>query len=295
LAAAILWAAIAHLHGRHGAALALGAAAGLLRPEVWPFLGLYGLWLLRARPVITVAAGAIVLIGWFLPDALGIGGAFAASDIARGKASTGSAQLADVPFLAVLWDFVVQMTIPAFAAALFAVKRQWPYAAAAGAYVLIVAVSAQAGYAGNPRYLVPAAAVGAVLAGCGVAQRKRLLPVFVVALVAFQATTVVSDTRDVLWRAGQRSTLQAAIDRAGGERALKTCGPIRASHFSRALIASRLDLGLAHVGDAPRAPGVLVRAPYGRTAPFEGDAPGPPFTRVVHTNRWEVWTACPRL
>ena len=43
------------------------------------------------------------------------------------------------------------------------------YALAAGAYVLIVAVSAQAGYAGNPRYLVPAAAVGAAFTSSEVA------------------------------------------------------------------------------------------------------------------------------
>ena len=47
LAAAVLWAVVAHLDGRHRAALALGTAAALLRPEVWPFLGLYGLWLWR--------------------------------------------------------------------------------------------------------------------------------------------------------------------------------------------------------------------------------------------------------
>ena len=47
LAAAVLWGVLAHLAGRRRAALALGVAAGLLRPEVWPFLGLYGLWLWR--------------------------------------------------------------------------------------------------------------------------------------------------------------------------------------------------------------------------------------------------------
>ena len=50
LAAAALWAVVAHLAGRRRAALALGTAAALLRPEVWPFLGLYGLWLWRREP-----------------------------------------------------------------------------------------------------------------------------------------------------------------------------------------------------------------------------------------------------
>ena len=42
LAAAALWAIVAHLDGRRRAALGLLTAAALLRPEVWPFLGLYG-------------------------------------------------------------------------------------------------------------------------------------------------------------------------------------------------------------------------------------------------------------
>ena len=55
LAAAALWAIVAHLDGRHRAALGLLTAAALLRPEVWPFLGLYGLWLWRAG--LCLAAG----------------------------------------------------------------------------------------------------------------------------------------------------------------------------------------------------------------------------------------------
>ncbi len=50
LAAALLWAVLAHLSGRPRAALALATAGALLRPEVWPFLGAYGVWLWRTRP-----------------------------------------------------------------------------------------------------------------------------------------------------------------------------------------------------------------------------------------------------
>ena len=38
LAAAVLWAVIAHLAGHPRAALALATAAALMRPEAWPFL-----------------------------------------------------------------------------------------------------------------------------------------------------------------------------------------------------------------------------------------------------------------
>ena len=45
----VLWAFERHLDGRRDHALYLGFVAALMRPEAWPFLGLYGLWLLRAR------------------------------------------------------------------------------------------------------------------------------------------------------------------------------------------------------------------------------------------------------
>ena len=48
LAAAVLWAVVAHLAGHRRAALALLTAAALMRPEAWPFLGAYGFWLWRA-------------------------------------------------------------------------------------------------------------------------------------------------------------------------------------------------------------------------------------------------------
>ena len=94
LGAAVLWAVIAHLSGHTRAALACATAAALMRPEAWPFLGLYGVWLWRAmsrRAV--VAAAAIVPLLWFGPDLLGAGGALGASHTARGVPSPGSAKL----------------------------------------------------------------------------------------------------------------------------------------------------------------------------------------------------------
>ena len=90
---------VAHLAGR-ARALALATAAALLRPEVWPFLGVYGLWLWRsdraARPAVVAAAIAVPVL-WLGPDLLGIGGALSASRAARGEPSLGSAALEDVP------------------------------------------------------------------------------------------------------------------------------------------------------------------------------------------------------
>ena len=46
LVALVLWAIERHLDGRRSQAFLLGFAAALLRPEMWPFWGLYGLWLI---------------------------------------------------------------------------------------------------------------------------------------------------------------------------------------------------------------------------------------------------------
>ena len=77
-----------------------------MRPEAWPFLGVYGVWLWRRerdrRAVL--AAAAVVPLLWFGPDLFGAGGALGASNTARGVPSPGSAKLADVPVLAVLGD-----------------------------------------------------------------------------------------------------------------------------------------------------------------------------------------------
>ena len=81
LAALVLWAFERHLDGRRDHALYLAFAGALLRPEVWPFLGLYGLWLWFAEPWLRtrlVVLGALVPALWFLPEWWGSGDPFRA-------------------------------------------------------------------------------------------------------------------------------------------------------------------------------------------------------------------------
>ena len=301
LAAAVLWSVLAHLAGHRRAALALGVAAGLLRPEVWPFLGLYGLWLWREGDRVAPAVGfAVIAVGWLLPDALGTEGLFAAGSTARKTASAGSAQLADVPFLAVLWDAVDQLGIvaaPFAVAALVPWRRADPVlralALAGGAYVLIVAVSSQAGFAGNPRYLVPAEALFCVLAGAGAARVPRPLAVALAVVLAIAAYGHVrDDLRSIAWRAEQRQNLDVAIERAGGVRALEACGNVQSGYYWRALVSSRLDVGIAHL-DLPRDPTrVLVRGPAEEGGEYEPQRFQGGLTRRAALPDWEIWTAC---
>ena len=82
LAALVLWAFERHLDGRRDHALYLGVAAALLRPEVWPFLGLYGLWLWLREPQLRlrmVGFAGLIPVLWFGPEFWGSGEPFRAS------------------------------------------------------------------------------------------------------------------------------------------------------------------------------------------------------------------------
>ena len=329
LAAAVLWAVIAHLDGRTRAALALGTAAALMRPEAWPFLGLYGLWLWRRdedRGAV-IAAGVIVPLMWFGPDLLGAGGALGASHTARGVPSPGSAKLADVPFFAVLGDTATICTLPAVLAALVAAALGGPLArrifAAAAAWVLLVAVMTVAGYAGNPRYLVAAAALGAALAGAGavglatraggaIAARGRdeagtsapggapaapawAAPLGALVLVALVLVVTGGTLRDQWTELGQRAAAVDAFDpliaEAGGRDALVDCSRIRTSARARSLVAWRLDLPLRDLDAKPEPPAVIIRSKW-----FYGQGLEPPsapgYEPLATSERWQIVADC---
>ena len=77
LVALVLGAIDRHLAGRPRQAFLLGLGAALLRPEAWPFLGLYGLWLLwrepRRAPAASSRASSRCRVLWLLPELWGSG------------------------------------------------------------------------------------------------------------------------------------------------------------------------------------------------------------------------------
>ena len=86
LVALVLWAVERHLDGRRRDAFVLGFLAGLLRPELWPFLLLYGAWLMWREPatrVLVVGCGLLTAILWFVPEYIGSGDFFRAASRAR--------------------------------------------------------------------------------------------------------------------------------------------------------------------------------------------------------------------
>jgi hypothetical protein len=319
LVAALLWAVVAHLDGHRHRTLALLTAAALLRPEVWPFLGAYGLWMWRTEPAVrrwVIAAGVAVPLLWLGPDLLGVGGAVRASRAARGEPSPGSAGLDDVPGLAVLADAVAMITWPAAIAVAAGVvlgpRIVRVLAAAAGAWILLVAVMAQAGYAGNPRYLVAAVALGCVVAGVGVARLGAVLAgrlarrpdavvaALAVAVVAAAGLVSLSDLRfrryEVELRAERQGQLDGLLAAAGGRAALLRCSRIRTEADVRPLIAWRLDLPMFDLDAPPRRPAVVLRYRSHYTGAWKplSDPAAEGYRRLAATSGWQIWAACGR-
>jgi len=184
MVALVLLAFERHLDGRRDHALYFGLAAALLRPEVWPFLGLYGLFLLLREPALrlrTLLLGLLVPLLWFGPELWGSGQALRAATRATNP-NRGSAAFADSPSLELLERFADTLVMPVKVGAALAVawalysylrhRRHGPVLALFGggcAWFALVAVMTEAGYAGNQRYLIVSSAAFTILAGVGVA------------------------------------------------------------------------------------------------------------------------------
>jgi hypothetical protein len=238
LVALAAWAAVAHGGHRHGWAFGLGCAAALLRPEAWPFLALYGTWLVRTgrlRVTAVAIAGAAIAALWVVPDQLASG--LESTRGAHTRGSAGSAGRAEVPFLAVWRDAAQQLTPPLLVtlAAGLATRRLRGSAAvwlaAGAAWVLIVAVMAQAGFAGTPRYLVPGLAALAAAAAT-VAARPPFAVLLVAAVLAFTA----GDLRDALSDLAHRERVRVALDEAVAGAGAR-CRPLRTGPDERTLVA----------------------------------------------------------
>jgi hypothetical protein len=300
LGALVVWGFLAFDDGRPRTAFWLGVAGALIRPEAWPFLALYALWLLRTGRLPWshgLGAGAGVLALWVIPDALSSG--LASTSGATGTASAGSAGLTSFPFGTVLVDLGEQApwiglaAALAGAAALVALRRRRDggggrpevWLAAALAYALLVAVMAQAGFAGNPRYLVPALVLLAAVSGVVVALpdalrgggsgpgdgrlRAAVAVVVVVALGVTGVGAVRDQARDLEERAAVRRGLFRAVDDAGGRDAARRSGPVRSGDPGlRALVAEALRESV---------PGASTRA-----------RPGDPVARPLPGGRWAL-------
>jgi hypothetical protein len=325
LVALCLWAVERHLDHRRRDAFALLCAAALLRPEVWPFWALYGVWMVvgawRARvprlELGLLVGGALVLaVLWFVPEYFGSGDFLRAAARAR-QANPDSAAYAAVPFVEVFRRSYYILTPPVYAGAILAVlaaAAAWrrdrggilrvSLAAGATALMIVVAAMTQAGFAGNLRYVALPASVVCVLAGVGwvdavrwVLRRGHVVPALalVIAVAFVWAPWVRSDWHGVTvtWDQVRRDSagdgdLPNAIAAAGGAAAIRRCGPVYTGPFHTPAVAWALGLHLDEVQIFPIPPGTLIA---GRRSWLSHD---PRFDPVARSAEWRVLRRCER-
>jgi hypothetical protein len=320
LVALVLWAVERHLDGRRTHAFLLGFAAALLRPEVWPFWGLYGLWLVYQawdghppwREIALVfGSGALAIVLWFLPEYLGSGDWLRAASRARDP-NPDSAAFAASPFVEVFRRSAAVLSVPVYAGAAVAAVMAWRrdgvrVALALMATILMVAVAlmTEAGFAGNLRYVALPAALICVLAGAGwvgvvrgaarrwgagrAAAVAALLTAAAVPFVAADVDKLRYDWEVVEYEANfYGPNLKAAIAKGGGEEGIKACGEVFTGPFQVPSVAWRLHMHVDEVEIFPFGPGTTLA--MGST-PLSVDPRYPEYTKTVH---WIVGSSCGR-
>lgn len=322
LIGASLWALDRLLDGHKVQAYLLMVAAGLIRPEWWPFIGLYALWLWfrepefkRPRMRLLILAGLFALpFFWFVPPWIGSGNPF----LAATHAAEYNGHLGSDPLRAVVGRGVDLQVIPALVFAAAAVAVAWVRdrdrvllamgVGIAAWWVVVIAMTLD-GYPGLERFYLPAAALTCVLGGVGVVRVAQLAGGFaggyrvgasiavaaiLVALCIPFTTTRISEARAAFPAASQAvstlNQLSAAAAAVGGHDGVFPCESSFAAinHSVQTALAWKLHVTLERVGTVMSAPGVDFVGPHNGTD--GGPAPvDPRLTREQTLARVGVW------
>jgi hypothetical protein len=265
-----------HLHGRVRTAFVMGALAGLGRPEVWPFLGLYLLWAWRRRPDTRwVLAGGVVVMAllWFGIPALTSRTPF----VAASNALDSGRRLTNDQIGGTIRRYVDLSQVTLEVAALLGVllaawRRSWSdrvtlvLAGGVVGWVIVEIAFALHGWPGLARYMFEASGLTIVLAGVFVgrvlADPPRLggVPgwagiVVVAALAASLVPAAVSaghaEHKDIhvqRLRTLELDRLSAIVSQLGGPDRLKACGePLTRLEYQTAL-AYTLQINVSRIG-----------------------------------------------
>ena len=315
LVALCLWALERHLDGRPRDAFLLGLGAALLRPEVWPFIALYGLYLIwrertRGSVILVLAGGLGLALLWFVPEYIGSGDFLRAAARAR-QPNPGSPAFAAHPFLEVFNRSASVLTPPVYLGGVIAVlialrtrNRLFLTMAAIGT-VLMVAVAAmtQFGFAGNLRYVALPAALVCVLAGAGwvivfKAAHARLGIVAAGALVLIVAAFAYPFVREdiseldagahtVKAEAELYGSVPDAIAAGGGRAKLKACGTLYTGAYQTQTVAWYMHLHEVDTEIFAFPPGTTI------TPWFTALSHDPRFPEKAHTKLWVIGSSCP--
>jgi len=306
LVALILGAVWAALDERPGWVLGLGTAAALLRPECWPFLAVWAWFATRERPRLrtaVIAVAVLVPLAWFVPDIVGAGTPLEGGETARaggiepldglevvGRALAAPLAAAWIGVGLLLWRERDDLDRP------LAILL-----AGAGAWILLVALMAIAGFAGLPRFLAPATAVIAVVGGVGIARtagRGRAFPshgwkssaastrslviatlLLAVAGFGWRLAQLPGDLKVVERQTASIEHLFDLVDETGSAELLACQGHVRMTHVrEQTALAWKLDEPIASVA-------IRHRPRYGvalSTKPLPGG------DVIAHANRWRA-------
>jgi hypothetical protein len=313
----VLWAVERHLDGRRTHAFLLGFGAALLRPEIWPFWALYGLWLMYDRrdlktAVIVLGSGAAALALWFVPEYLGSGDWLRAAERAR-TPNPDSAAFAAFPFLEVFNRSASVLSVPVYVggviATVLAVRERGRLrlllAGIATVLMVAVALMTEAGFAGNLRYVALPAALVCVLAGAGWVAVVRaaharwgsraaagVAAAAAVVALPFVAADVSAFAHK--WELVHNEAdfygpnLRAAITKAGGEDAIKSCGAVITGPFQVQAVAWYLHKHGDEVQIFPFGPGTTI-APR-----FSALSYDPRYPQITETKKWVIGSSCGR-
>ncbi len=316
--ALMLWAVDRHLDGKHRATLVLGFLACLLRPEVFPFLAVYGVWIWRMdrdqRRVLVGLAVALPVL-WLVPEWIGSG-----NPLDAGRQATSeplwSLSRAERPWLAVLermhevvgWPAEVGSAV----ALAFAIVRRertvLALAATAALWLALVVAMTELAFSGNPRYFLPAVVICCVLAGVGAAWlvaaagRVHVVAGAAIALALALATIPYLDGgEERLARqarlAGDLVELERQLDRAiaaaGGSDQVAAPGPPSVNRVLMTQLAWETEWSM---GRLERTPGraIVFSAPY-RSAGWLAriDPSGGGRRRLARVGPWDVLAPLP--
>jgi hypothetical protein len=307
-----LWAVERHLDGRRRDAFLLGVAAGLLRPELWPFLLLYGLWLMWTEPrtrVLVLASGLVTVLAWIVPEYLGSGDFMRAASRAR-EPNPDSAAFADFPFAETFRRSASVLMVPLLLGAVIALARGWfarervllVLGGLATALMVAVAAMTQAGFAGNLRYVALPAALVCVLAGAGWVELLRdasarhgrpaaaALAALLLAAAAPFALGDVDKLRfdlDVVRAESELyDRLPPIVANSGGAAALLRCGPVYAPPFEVQAVAWAMHMHSSQVGIFASPPGTVL------AGHFSALGHDPRFREINKNRRWYVGRNC---
>ena len=311
----ILFAVDSHLDRRWSRVLVLGWCAALLRPEAWPFLGLYAVWLWSRHPGerrLVAATLASIPVLWFGGDWWGSGDPLHGADAAQ-VAADDSVGARLVQSLEVLVAVVVAPAWAAAGAGVVSARRRGERAVLAvtggalGWAAVVVIMATVLGYAALSRFFLPVAAVVCVLAGVGVVRSflalrrhgQLVLAGCLAVLAVGLAVPRIAGVVPVLDAVGERGRIEDDLDRvielAGGAEVLAACGEVavEGTGLLRTSVAWKLDLPLHLV---PRqlldgSGGMLLRAGGKRDRTL---AHLPHVTELARTPEWVANAArCP--